>query len=583
MKLIRLSANMPSFHTVHFKDGINIIVGKQLEKTSTNEGKTYNGVGKSLILHLIHFCLGATNTIPEFTEKLPDWIFTLEFKIDNTTYTASRSVKEQSKINFCNKSIKLNEMRTIMLKLCFNIDEKINNLTFTTLFSRFIRRYRECYTHFDKYVLKENEYQSLINNCYLLGIDIDEVINKHILNEKQKIITNTRKTINKDPDFKKYYLGESNPEIDISDIKDSIEILKERIRNFNVSDNYHELQEEANDKSYQKKQLENKHFLIKNNIKNIEQSLENKSYIKDDEIINLYEKAKIEIPDMVKKRLEQVLSFHHKLLETRNLRLYKELNKNKAQLKEINNSIEILGKRMDELIKYLDSHGALDEYDTLNEELRNLENKLEKVQSYQNLKKKYDTDDLEIKQEFIEKDKDTILLLETLNEHLSKLKSTYRNYVKYFYPRKSSGLVIEVNSGKNSLRYNIEARIEDDASDGVNEVRIFCFDLLILTTKQSNMRFMAHDSRLFSNMDHRQRALLFKLINEVTSLNNLQYICSINEDTLSSIKPLLDNENEYDNIINKNIILELTDDSPKSKLLGIQVDINLESKSKKRV
>ena len=37
---------------------------------------------------------------------------------------------------------------------------------------------------------------------------------------------------------------------------------------------------------------------------------------------------------------------------------------------------------------------------------------------------------------------------------------------------------------------------------------------------------------------------------------------------------------EYQNIIRNNIILELNDDAPESKLLGIQIDIDLEDKGK---
>ena len=37
---------------------------------------------------------------------------------------------------------------------------------------------------------------------------------------------------------------------------------------------------------------------------------------------------------------------------------------------------------------------------------------------------------------------------------------------------------------------------------------------------------------------------------------------------------------EYKNIIKHNIILELNDDAPKSKLLGIQIDMDLEDKIK---
>ena len=76
MKLLSLRANKPSFHPIVFKDGINIIVGKQVAPLDENDGNTYNGVGKSLTLHLIHFCLGA-NKITSFAQKLPDWEFTL--------------------------------------------------------------------------------------------------------------------------------------------------------------------------------------------------------------------------------------------------------------------------------------------------------------------------------------------------------------------------------------------------------------------------------------------------------------------------------------------------------------------------
>lgn len=55
MRLISLTANQKSFHPIIFKDGINIIAGKQVTPHNENDGNTYNGVGKSLTLHLIHF------------------------------------------------------------------------------------------------------------------------------------------------------------------------------------------------------------------------------------------------------------------------------------------------------------------------------------------------------------------------------------------------------------------------------------------------------------------------------------------------------------------------------------------------
>ena len=72
---------------------------------------------------------------------------------------------------------------------------------------------------------------------------------------------------------------------------------------------------------------------------------------------------------------------------------------------------------------------------------------------------------------------------------------------------------------------------------------------------------------------------LFRIVSEICRTEDLQYICSINEDALLSIKSLM-SEADYEEIAGNNIILELNDDSPESKLLGIQIDIDLEDKSK---
>ena len=97
MKLISLTANKETFHPVYFDDGINIIVGKQVAPHNENDGNTYNGVGKSLTLHLIHFCLGS-NKIDSFTKKIPDWEFVLRFIIDNQEYYCKRSTNNQGTI-----------------------------------------------------------------------------------------------------------------------------------------------------------------------------------------------------------------------------------------------------------------------------------------------------------------------------------------------------------------------------------------------------------------------------------------------------------------------------------------------------
>ena len=261
------------------------------------------------------------------------------------------------------------------------------------------------------------------------------------------------------------------------------------------------------------------------------------------------------------------------------MRLRKELNKQKNELKAVDEEILLLGQQMDTMLEFLNSHGALEEYLSLTKQLSSLQSELNRVYEYKKILKTYRDNKHDIKVDLAYQDKEADIYLETEKVYLSEISDKYRSYAKYFYPKKKSGLIIENNFGENMIRYTLDARIEDDSSDGVNEVRMFCFDLLLLVCKKSKIRFIAHDSRLFANMDPRQRASLFKLVSETCKREKLQYICSINEDALLSFKDLL-SDNEYADIIGENIILTLNDDSPESKLLGIQIDIDLEDKHK---
>jgi len=578
MKLLSLSANKDSFHPIIFKDGINIIVGRQVAPYTENDGNTYNGVGKSLVLHLIHFCLGS-NKVDAFSKKLEDWEFTLRFRIGDKEFYSTRKANSQSKIDFCGEELTVNQLRKKLLELCFDLTETPKNMTWSTLFSRFVRRYRSSYITYDSFVPNESDYSKILSNCYLLGIDTELVVKKKELRDKQTAAKTTENAIKKDPMFRQYYVGKNDAEMDAADLEYQIAELEKEIAEFKVSNNYHELEKEADDKSYHKKELENRRVLINNYIRNIEEAFKETADIKQEKLLKIYEAANIEIPEMVKKNIDDVLQFHSNLLESRNKRLRKELNRHKSELESIDSEILQIGKRMDELLDYLDSHGALEEYTALTKQISSLKSEVTRIQEYQKILKAYKDLELDIKSDFIQQDKETDSYLESETEYIIKVKNKFWNLAKTFYPKKRSGLVIKNNSGENTLRYTIEARIEDDSSDGVNEVRMFCFDALILDCKQSRIRFMAHDSRLFANMDPRQREVVFRIMNEFCQQENYQYICSINEDALQSFQSLMKQE-EYQNIINDNIILELNDDAPESKLLGMQMDMDLEDKSK---
>ncbi|MDQ2088072.1 hypothetical protein RBH29_16715 [Herbivorax sp. ANBcel31] len=141
MRLIRVYSNMDTFKEVKFnKTGLSFIAAKQKNPELTEKGQTYNGVGKSLLVRIIHFCLGASkDNYKEFCDKLPGWEFYLEFEIKNTMYTAKRLTDNPNRIFLNGEDLFISKFTKKIGELCFDIPEDTSFLTFRSLIPFFIR------------------------------------------------------------------------------------------------------------------------------------------------------------------------------------------------------------------------------------------------------------------------------------------------------------------------------------------------------------------------------------------------------------------------------------------------------------
>lgn len=576
MKLLKLIADKESFHPIIFKDGINVIVGKKSTPDKKVDGNTFNGVGKSLIVHLVHFCF-CSNAIKTLEQKLPDWTFTLFFSHEEKEYSISRNTSKQGQIVLNGKARGLTATRKVLTDL-LKVDEGLN---FQPILSAFVRRYRASYIRYDQTSIYPNEYDSLLYNGFLLGLSTELISKKRDLRVEHEALKKTEGVLKKNPAFKAYYSGKSDDQLDRGELELEIERLKRELAEFKVSNNYHEIEQEANSVSYDKKNVENQIVVIENNIKNIKAAMKIQTELSLEKVVKMYESASVEISDMLKKSLQEVKDFHLNLITTRNDRLARELKANEVALIEKNAELSSLGEKMDQLLQYLDTHGALEEYTSLNQRLLDIQTQLNDIKEYQTILKTFQTKMNELKNQMIIEERKADVYLDNAEELLNKLRQKFLEMSKMFYPKKKCGLSIVNNTGDNQLRFSIDAKIEDDSSDGVNEVKIFCFDLLLLLQRKTAFEFLMHDSRLLANMDPRQRAMLYRVAYDACKDGDFQYITTINEDALVSIESIMDSE-VFEEVLNKNIVLTLKDDSAESKLLGIQVDMDLEEKPKKK-
>lgn len=576
MYLIELSANKPSFQKINFKDGLNFIIGG-MSNEQKNKKSTYNGVGKSLMIRIIHFCLGCSK-IKSFEKSLNDWEFTLKFRIDNNNYTVKRKCNEQNRIVLNGKEMSVTEFNDFMGATLFFLDKvKYKYLTYRPLISRFIRPNKYGYDNYDTFVHKETEYAKNLCNNYLLGLDVSLVDKKKELVCKKKEVTEAKKIFEKDETIQSFFKKKEKIDVSIINLEQNIEKLKNEIKNFKIADNYYEIRKEADEEQIELNNLENELLLMKNAVENIDKSLSIKTDISKDKIIAMYQEAQVELNDMVVKKLEEVEVFHNKLLENRVKRLIKQKNEIKSKIKEIEKQKVGLSQALDENLKLLGAYGALDEYNSLNSKLNEYQNRLEKLNDYKELIEKYKN---ELNNVNINLQQENIITNDYLKDSKDIINQNilvFRELAQRFYPNKTSGIQIDNNeSEKNQNRFNVSVEIQDDSSDGVNGIKIFCYDYTImLNGYNNNVRFIWHDSRLFSDIDPRQKSECIKIADEYTKKYGFQYIVTLNEDFLDTIKGVSTNE-EYEQIkkiIDDNTQLHLTDNDESGKLLGIQLDL----------
>ncbi|MEH2359208.1 AAA family ATPase [Nostoc sp.] len=90
--------NHASFKTVEFRPGFNVVLADRTEESGRRDSR--NGLGKSTLIEIIHFCLGGT--IPTAkglgSRNIRGWAFSLELTLANQIITVTRNTDDRSQV-----------------------------------------------------------------------------------------------------------------------------------------------------------------------------------------------------------------------------------------------------------------------------------------------------------------------------------------------------------------------------------------------------------------------------------------------------------------------------------------------------
>ena len=577
MRLISISANQKSFKKIKFNpSGASFIIAKQKDPQQSDKNKTYNGVGKSLLIALINFCLGASsrNGITKALgscEPLKDWVFTLEISIKDKTYTITRSVNNYQQIKLNGATLKVEEFNQQMQELCFDIEQNFKFLTYRSLLSFFLRSSKNSYTKYDDPQRFGRSYQKLLCNAFLLGLDVVLADKKMELKEQLDARNKSLRETKEDPVIREFFGHNQNTSDDYqlvrANIEEEIKKLEESLRDYQVAEDYYQYQEKADQLKKQLDEKQNQIYLHKNTVKRIDKILQFEVDIDPENIKNIYQESQMVFQPEVEKSLSDLEKFYQDLRTNRTKRLEEQKRSVLNELSSLENEAKKLKEQFDECSAFLESHGALDVFIQLNKQLSERKQKRERLDNFGELQRKYKKEIEKLKQNLGIENSKTIDYLEKSEPFLTSVDKGFRTLAKEFYPdARLAGISIANNDGTNQLRYNIEAKIQSDSSDGINSVKLFCYDLnILLGGNKHKMDFIFHDSRLFSDIDEMHCGVLFDIVK--SKFQDKQYIASINQKDLTALQP------EVQDFIETHTVYELTDESEEGKLLGMSVEL----------
>jgi uncharacterized protein YydD (DUF2326 family) len=579
--LNRLGANHATFQTVTFQAGLNVILADRTQESTKKD--TRNGLGKSTLIDIIHFCLGG-DAGPLTPEALPDWAFTLEMAIDGKALSATRAtdrpqvIEVSGDIDVLPMRPEVNDetgalefprkewtraLGTLVFGLPVDPPKKYAP-NFRGLISYFARRTRDGYSTPFEHHRKQLAVQVQVDNAFLLGLGAEYAVEWQLLKDEEEELKQLQRTA-KTGSFRA--LIGSVGELEAVQVRLQGKTTREgeELATFRVHPQYAELQQQANALTEQLIERRNANLSDQRMLDLYGATGQTEAEPDEGSIISMYAQAGVDLPGAVKKSLAEVREFHARLVTNRKAFLADELRRLRHDIAARNREIEVLDRERSVIMETLSAFGALEEYSALQRihattvsDLRDVERRIALLK--------------EVEGRSIQLNINRQLLLQRAHRDLDERQEQKRRAVELFnansealYNRPGT-LAIEI--GEKGFKFRVD--IDSSGSSGIESMKVFCYDLMLAqlwSQRPQRPAFLVHDSILYDPVDGRQTALALQLAASEAESRGFQYICTMNSDMV----PFDDFTEGFD--LEAFVRLRLTDEAgDKGRLLGRRFD-----------
>ncbi|WP_145587381.1 DUF2326 domain-containing protein [Yersinia aldovae] len=557
-KLEVYSPLIGEIRNITFHNGVNLI----LDKSTVKKSETGNSVGKTTALRSIDFCLGAKQDSfyidPEFkTEdtEIKDFLIKNEVEFKITLYSLNkrkliikRKISSDSKI-YC--TINDDSFTTLTsfhdaLKLNLFLSSSVKP-SFRQIMTRFIRTSTEKMSNALKTVpmASNSDYETL--NLFLFGFD-----DASILSAKQKIGKELKK-LEKELDFIAKIRSKNSLEQSLSVIERDINEQEKNIDNYNLGDSYESQMNELNiiktevsQLSLELSSLEMKRSL---NNKAIEDLLKQQDSTNPDELKKLYDEATDRVGQL-NKTFEDALNFHNQMIIKKVEFIKSQMYSLLSKIEYSKNALRSWLDKESSILRDLARLGSLSDLQIIQKEINKLYERKGSFESSLDQIKEYEEKIVSTKLRLDDVSSKINAQLDKFNNKLAIFNKYFSEYTKLLYEEE---YILSYDENKGTYVFTIEplgtVKTRGNQGDGKKKAQVSALDLAYLSTQEElqskTMRFVAHDG--IEAIHANQIKILF----DIASSINGQYILAILKDKLSSVDDIF---------IEKNQVLELSQD-----------------------
>jgi uncharacterized protein YydD (DUF2326 family) len=533
-----ISSTLPSFKNLSgLKPGLNVLLAEK--SVGATAKQTRNRAGKTSLIEIVHFLTGS-DAGPESifrTQELARQTFTMDFDIKSTRAVVERSGGNKSKVHFT--SPPASKMTISPSEWCTILGEGMFSLlsleaagakppSFRSLFAYFVRRQMStAFVTPEKQALMQGtgDYQMAL--MFLLGLDWQIARDWQTVRDREKTLEELKKAA---------ATGAFGSMIgNVADLRTQLTIEEARLRRlraesstFRILPQYSELENEGSALTHQLNELANSNTIDLSAIGDLESALTSEVPPELGNLELVYQEIGIALPELAKRRYEEVKSFHQSVVRNRMDYLSSELEAAQLRIEHRNAEKARLDQRRAEVMNLLKSHGALDQFLKLQGELGRLESEVEA------LRQRFETaEQLEgTKNELeIERNRLAIRLRRDFAEQKEKLSEAivaFEETSQRLYESAGSMTIEETQNGP-----VFKFPMQGERSKGIKNMQIFCFDMMLMrlcAKRGIGPGFLIHDSHLFDGVDGRQVISALRVGAEISSELGFQYIVTMNED-----------------------------------------------------